>query len=116
MSAHTPGPWFHVGGLDKRMAPFIRVVGDPVGVAAVAQVCGRGPYSEQAANARLIAAAPELLAALQEVVMLAREIHEHWDNDRDSKVGKNLLALAGFNPKYDKRMDEIHAAIAKAEG
>lgn len=65
MSKHTPGPWYHVGGFDKRMAPYIRVAGDQPGVAAVAQVCSRGTASEQRANAALIAAAPELADALR---------------------------------------------------
>lgn len=59
---------------------------------------------------------PVLVTVLQDVVMLAEEMHTHWDNDRDAKVGKYLLALAGRLPGYDKRTDEIHAAIANATG
>jgi hypothetical protein len=58
----------------------------------------------------------ELLEALQLVVTLADEMHTHWDNDHDAKVGKCLLALSNRLPRYDKRFDSIHAAIAKATG
>ena len=58
----------------------------------------------------------ELFARLQDVVTLAKEMHGHWDADRDSKVGKYLLALCGYCPGYDKRTDEIHAAIARVTG
>lgn len=56
----------------------------------------------------------ELLDALKSVVQLAEEAYEHWDNDRDAKVGKYLLALSGSLTKYGKRFDAIHEAIAKA--
>lgn len=58
----------------------------------------------------------ELLKALQKLSIFTQEVHNHWDNDRDMKVGKCLLALSGLLPGYDKRVDEIHAAIAKAQG
>ena len=58
----------------------------------------------------------ELLEALESVVAIAKEAHAHWDADRDSRVGKILLALAGANEAYDNRIDWIHAAIAKAKG
>lgn len=58
----------------------------------------------------------ELLEALQNLSIVMRELHDHWDNDRDMKVGKGLLALSGLLPGYDKRIDVIHAAIAKATG
>ena len=58
----------------------------------------------------------ELLDALQEVLKLAIQAHDHWQNDQDAKVGKILLALSGHLPRYDKRIDAIHATLAKAEG
>lgn len=67
-------------------------------------------------DAGLIAAAPDLLQALIDVVGLAKEMHEHWDNDRDMKVGKYLLALSGMLPGYDGRTEDVHKAIAKAIG
>jgi len=65
---------------------------------------------------RLHSVNAELLESLQEVVKLANQAHDHWDNDRDAKVGKILLALSGHMPRYDKRIDTLHAAIAKATG
>lgn len=57
-----------------------------------------------------------LLDALQNLSIVMQELHDHWDNDRDMKVGKGLLALSGLLPGYDKRIDVIHAAMAKATG
>lgn len=68
------------------------------------------------ADARLIAAAPELLAALIGAVEMATNAHVYWDADQDIKVGKHLLALSGGLKGYDARTDAIHAAIAKATG
>jgi len=50
----------------------------------------RADGSSRAANARLIAAAPDLLAALKEVVAISDRKHDAWD--------------------------KAHAAIAKAQG
>ena len=58
----------------------------------------------------------ELLAALENAVSVAKTAHECWDNDQDMKVGKYLIALSGGLPGYDKRTDEIHAAIASVKG
>lgn len=64
-AAHTPGPWAVSGGTDKRTAGYVRRVEPPIGELAVARVMQGRAWSEQMANANLIAAAPELLAALQ---------------------------------------------------
>lgn len=66
------------------------------------------PSCEQSA---LPVAASASDAVLAGVVAMASEAYEHWDADRDMKVGKILLALAGDNPRYDKRADALHAAL-----
>jgi hypothetical protein len=62
---HTPGPWF----LDPER-PFVVQAPDatdyPWKVADVASDCGSG--DQPIANARLVAAAPDLLEALQEII------------------------------------------------
>ncbi len=96
--AHTPGPWVHRSfephtyGCDFVNGP------NRARIAQCGDIVGKGPHGyclsvdadEIAANARLIAAAPELLAALKAVVSVA---------DR---------ATVQF--------DQARAAIAKAEG
>jgi hypothetical protein len=68
----------------------------------VACVCGEfekpEPGDEAVANARLIAAAPDLLAALRELADVSRAYLEHMD-------AEDLAAL-----------EAARAAIAKAEG
>lgn len=93
MSGHTPGPWFITGSMTKYVEARIpgRMIQE---VAACGPTAADDGYGEQQmANARLIAAAPDLLEALSEVV----EWLEHGDH-------------AG--PMHSK----ARAAIAKARG
>ena len=65
---HTPGPWFITGSMTKYVEARIpgRMIQE---VAACGPTAADDGYGEQQmANARLIAAAPELLDALEEVV------------------------------------------------
>lgn len=62
MSAHTPGPWVI---LDSWRG--FRIVADDVSATPVCDTIG-GHHSHAEADALLIAAAPDLLAALQEIV------------------------------------------------
>jgi hypothetical protein len=62
-NAHTPGPWFAGGTTVWGSAP-----GSCRNTVADTATCGSITEAEDRANARLIAAAPELLAALQELV------------------------------------------------
>ena len=58
----------------------------------------------------------ELLVALNDAVQIAKVAHEYWDSDQDSKVGKYLMALAGYLPGYSGLTDGVHKAIASAKG
>ena len=82
MSKHTPGPWamVHEGGADG---------GYYIGAKDQVVILPRGRMDE--ADARLIAAAPDLLAALKAMVL--NDAHEYRDCHKAAR-----------------------AAIAKAEG
>ncbi|MDW9880509.1 hypothetical protein GOA90_25320 [Sinorhizobium meliloti] len=111
MSKHTPGPW------RAELSPYRRTLSV---VSETTWICGEllnpstMPEGEAWANARLIAAAPDLLAALKSLGPILEEIHDKWDEGM--RAGKLIVALR--DPKLNYRADitAIHAAIAKAEG
>ena len=78
MTEHTPGPW---GCIDTSYhAHDYRLTkpnGEPLPLTIVAN-----DHGEQRANARLIAAAPELLAALEALVWSAKPSRDR-DNARE---------------------------------
>ncbi len=110
MSKHTPGPWWAVVGSDHKQPVcyyhglvayiadrdhedrFIAVVtgehGDESGRTVTAE--------EWEHNARLIAAAPDLLETLEEIVS--------YEGGADSALHDEYV------------MERVHAAIAKAKG
>ena len=57
----------------------------------------------------------DLLAALEDSVSVAKDALDHWDQDRDMKVGKLLHALSGLVKGYDSRADAVHNAIASVK-
>ena len=67
MNKHTPGPWFAVA--DKGQT-IIRTSRSSAAFSPLAIVKGdkRDTLKDQEANARLIAAAPDLLEALSEII------------------------------------------------
>lgn len=67
MSEHTPGPWAAIpsGEAGQERAWFVHRVGDAKPIAKIAWYAM--PKAESDANARLIAAAPDLLDVLQQV-------------------------------------------------
>ena len=66
MSKYTPGPWF----VDRHGAPTVYAESlNGGGMLQEVAACGSTEvWTHQEANARLIAAAPELLEALQSIV------------------------------------------------
>ena len=108
---HTPGPW-RAGteqGLSYHLSPRIPILRDANGTTyAIGEVSypttpyGTNGAEQRAANARLIAAAPELLAALEDMLGGWRYIRQaHGD-------------LYGVG--WDRAQDAAEKAIAKAKG
>lgn len=102
MAKHTAGNWSVHG--DKKT-----LIGGPTDKMLIAEVLHQHasvpewdrPLEESQANARLIAAAPKLLAAIRDIVVCAR-INMPW--------GGSAYCIS------DHRMDAARDAIAQAEG
>lgn len=113
MSAHTPGPWFLDEGESGRFFPHVVLGGDNPRAhwRLVINTCAGkngGPEAECVANARLIAAAPELLAALYRLVTddAQDDIEDpcgHSDRGEWARIHRSVIDVA-------------NAAIAKAVG
>lgn len=99
MSKHTPGPWrqFEHNG-------NVMVCAGPSHLATVA-IGGAMDESSDRANARLIAAAPELLDALRTIL----EYAECYDDAGPRAAGWQSAELRAD-------IEAARAAIAKAEG
>jgi hypothetical protein len=110
---HTPGPWI-VGSLGTSVLACTpvdnvdsEVTSKPFPVVCDTVSCDDGmSYGEAAANARLIAAAPELLAALREIADIDAITHNLPDKaaDRCIEYAKAMLRIG----------DCARAALAKA--
>jgi hypothetical protein len=98
MISHTPGPWSHERVLRSgpHDAPFLCLFahGEVLGRAYKPDADGQSAE----ANARLMAAAPDLLAALK---LLTKAANKHPDD---------------CTPNLAKALEAARAAIAKARG
>jgi hypothetical protein len=99
---HTPGPWEAV---EARVYQKFTVCGQPSSrlVCSCSTHSDYTPWSEQNANARLIASAPELLAACSAVA-------------EDCRLVCNLETGEKYYPITPDEMGAIRRAIAKAGG
>jgi hypothetical protein len=100
--SHTPGPW-HVDDV----ANFCAFSADGKRVSYCYSAHSDRSDEEAAANARLIAAAPELLEACKEQIIRLTDLfdrHERPTYNRDAQSDLDLILASGL------------AAIAKAEG
>ena len=100
-STHTPGPWEAFPAKTQDGEETISIRGDGTWIATMDVVSTGGPFvlpESGPANARLIAAAPDLLAVCE---TLRRAIA--WSHTEDRMDDAEQLAM-------------IDAAIAKAEG
>jgi hypothetical protein len=105
MSNHTPGPWtIQQAGYESYILGRIR------GGRVASIYESDQPTDEERANARLIAAAPELLEACRGVLGLFDRLVIRPDGDHDSP---------DTDPAYIATLGEfarLRAVIAKAEG
>lgn len=114
-TTHTPGPWYFDGDNDDGRIGIY--AGGADGAPMVADTWGLRHYklpdegchniseSEEIANANLIAAAPDLLAACEELVSDARALGRDWEEE-----------VEGMWPDLLKTIENAIAAIAKARG
>jgi hypothetical protein len=93
MDKFTPGPWRVTRRIPSPITSEWVIAGAKPGYLAEVHDCGSGDVQ---ADARLIAAAPELLGALRQIV-------EYWDSIVPTDCVSEMHAKA-------------HAAIAKATG
>ena len=96
MSKHTPGPW-HIGGRTI-LRPTLTIFHKPFGLGDVAEV-----YEE--VDARLIAAAPDLLEVVQKFVA--------WSEAERNPSGTTFWQRVEMCREVDALAS---AAIAKVEG
>lgn len=96
---HTAEPWTTNGSIVRT------VDGNNMTDRKIATVHGDFGEAEKIANARLIAAAPDLLTALRDLV----EVNENHNESIAKIIGKPLTWK-------DDYLDAARAAIAKAEG
>jgi len=122
--SHTPGPWTWADGVTCTYAVYAvepvfpgtltRPGGQPVCEIPRPDNDGRG-MEEAEANARLIAAAPELLARLKETEEVAIELME-----RAARLSYKAAIESGMELSEIRRLrgqlSKNRAAIARAEG
>src|SRR5690349_17056477 len=106
MSRHTPGPWHYSDGQDV----YTHQVRDADN--RLLGSCSQGTRPELEANARLMAAAPELLEAAK----LLEEADQKWANCPDCESMLPGELCESCFPLYDAARLKRRAAIAKAEG
>ena len=101
---HTPGPWASFCTAKRGTAKVAQFDG-PV----IATLSGTVHNGQTWANARLIVAAPDLLAALELVAFASEEPYRHAVNNQGPTYQSMLQALAAI-------AQEARAAIKAAKG
>ena len=113
MSAYTPGPWLTDDMMPGDKYRYVYAAKGPI-------VCRVNTFAAGEANARLISAAPELLAALKDVVCHAASEVSHCAG---RKCRESHCADCMGEESAERYIAEVaisveaaRAAIAKAEG
>lgn len=124
---HTPGPWVAVPQSDgSAMIAHEFETGkqmNPKGLRLIAHVLARrNSLAEDEANARLIAAAPELYASLRATLALIRKAQDRLCSYLEPEGSDDLAELTNdllgmFDGPEQRAIEKpARAAIAKAEG
>lgn len=108
---HTPGSWTHVPGGFTIKAPSEHLSFQLV----ASLLTGMKTRSEVDANARLIAAAPELLAELRSAHQVIRHALAVMTVEQKAEWGRKNAA-AGVEGEGITRANEREAVITKAGG
>ncbi|TCW00440.1 hypothetical protein [Biostraticola tofi] len=95
----TPGPWENVGGWVDSKGKDSKII------CAIASVSTQ-EEGIQEANARLIAAAPELLEALQDMVAIVKKNSYPCPDKPNSTWGRMEAAKAVINKALGEKGDE----------
>jgi len=88
-STHTPGPW------QIATQPYWDGSPEPIKITGkhkwpIAEICNRGTLAEEMNNARLLAAAPEMYAALTYIM----SGDEDWDCETARDEARHAIAKA----------------------
>lgn len=102
---HTPGPWLIDEGAEMQEPGFYGAPGDPNGYHAISADGWRVTGFIGEANAKLIAAAPELLEALRKAEFRLAKLVAL--NDEEPGIA---------SPDDAAALEQVRAAVAKAEG
>jgi hypothetical protein len=114
MSKHTPGEWSAgVADYIGRECFVVGLLGTKKLVAVVGDIAAMDE-EESIANARLISAAPDLLAALQLIHALAFDVYEDGDQQLEDIVLDKTCDLG--DRQKAAAFIAVRAAIAKATG
>jgi hypothetical protein len=130
MSAHTPGPWEIRPGptgshgdeigrrfpdaRGRRLWSTVARVNHPDGAQTRALKLGVGLEASLAtmdANARMIAAAPELLGALEHAEGLMGSHSARWEHEVDEESGQHDEDCRAC--EYDALLEHLRTALAK---
>ena len=110
----TPGPWFHHGpsGSEHTAGGFIKSSADRNSSPLICSIYGTDGQPHKA-NANLIAAAPDLLEALENLLWHAEVLEEFIESERGRGRNADQLYADGEMHNY---MVEAKASILKARG
>ena len=117
MAGHTPGPW----AVSEAPNSFARVTGPTEYADALVADCKSQyrTHEEQAANARLIAAAPDMLEALKAIIAITGADDNYPEGPAGNTsgcVGIDSNERMVWKGSFLERLENARSVIQKAEG